>query len=332
MPPRKSSSTTRKPRTRKTTTPRKREQPDPRALDRETLQGVIDQAAPHEPKADDYEQLPLTEEERQAKVTAYTALKSVGLPIPSELSREVEDWIEVENQRREAERAVQAERQAAIEEENKKGPWYVRNGYTAPFSLRLDRQHENHARRIELKPRGTPGDMYPILEADLQDPLIQRNCNIGVIEIIPAGEARRIMDHQTKNMGQRQVHVPTAILRNSLGQTYPEDAVKTTVEFNQQGITVATLDPNQMQGAVEDKRVQVTRLQPGERSETREQFIPTGGNQAIVTQQPMSGPMSEMAKLKIADDLARRKGQGGIAAGLPPGVTVTVGEAQKVGS
>jgi hypothetical protein len=174
--------------------------------------------------------------------------------------------------------------------------------------------------------------MYPLQGDDLNDPLIKRNVQIGVIEVIPAGEAKRILDHQTKNMGQRQVHVPTAILRNSLGQEYPDGAVKTTLSFDQQGVTVATLDPNQMQGHVEDKRVQVTRVDPN-RPETREQFIPTGGQSAIVTQQPMTGPMSEMAKLKIADDLARRKGEAapsGLAAGLPPGVTVTVGEAQKV--
>ena len=285
------------------------------------LEKLVKEATPKEPP---------TEEERQAKLSAYTALKSAGVPVPHELADEVEGWIEEENKRREIEKAEQAKRQAVIDEENKNGPWWIRNGYVAPFSLRLDRQHENHARRIELKPRGTPGDMYPILKEDLDDPLVKRNCAIGVIEVIPAGEAKRIQDQQTKNMGQRQVHVPTAILRNSLGQEYEEGAVKTTVEFNQQGITVATLDPNQMQGGVEDKRVQVTRVQPGDRPETREQFIPTGGQQAIVTQQPMAGPMSEMAKLKIADDLARRKGQGGVAAGLPPGVTVTVGEPQQV--
>lgn len=315
---RKSSTTARKPRTRKTTpkpAPQEREQPDPSVLDRDAIKEIVErQADKRQP----------TEEERQAKLTAYTALKSAGLAIPAELAAEVEGWIQEENARREVERAAQVERQRVIDEENKKGPWYIRNGYAAPFSLRLDRQHEAHARRIELKPRGVPGDMYPITKEDLDDALIKRNCAIGVIEIIPAGEASRIMDQQTKNMSGRQVHTPTAILRNERGEAYPEGAVKTEIEWGQQGITVATLDPNQMQGGVEDKRVQVTRTQPN-RPESRDQFIPTGGNPATV-----SGPMNEMAKLKIADDLARRKGVQGPAAGLPDGVTVTVEPAKKV--
>ena len=278
----KSSSTPRKRAPRKTTTPRPRAQPTPQVLDREALT--------------------ITEEERQAKISAYTTLKSAGVPVPPELAAEVEAWIEVENQRREIERAEYAKYQAALEEENTKGPWYIRNGYTAPFSLRLDRQHEQHARRIELKPRGVPGDMYPIIKEDLQDPLIQRNCSIGVIEIIPAGEAKRIAEQQNKNAGTREVHVPTAILRNSLGD--PVEFTKTEIEWNAQGVTVATLDPNQMQGGVEDKRVQVTRVQPGQKPEAHSQFIPTDSKSAIVTQQPMS----EMARLKVQDDIARRKG------------------------
>lgn len=317
MPPRKSSSTPRKRTPRKTTPPRQREQPDPSTLDREALKEVVERVAPSRPP---------TEEERQAKLTAYTALKSAGVPIPDELAQEVEGWIEAENARRQIEAAEQAKRQTALDEENKKGPFWVRNGYTAPFSLRLDRQHEARSRRIELKPRGVPGDMHPLEEADLNDPLIKRNCAIGVIEIVPNGEANRIMAQQTTNMGTR-VHTPTAILRNSLGEEYPEGAVKTEIEWGKQGVVVATLDPNQMQGHIEDKRVAVTRVQQGEpRQEMVSEFIPTGGNPAIVSQQPMT----EMQRLKIQDDIARRKGTSGPSAGLGQGVTVTVEPSHQV--
>lgn len=292
MPPRKASkATTRKPATKQTT---KRPKQAPRT--------AIKEAAP------------ISEEQRQAKLTAYTALKSADLPIPSELEAEVKRWIEAEEKRRETEEAERQKRQAALDKENQKGPWYVRNGYPAPFNLRLDRQTEK--RRIELKPRGEPGDLHPLQKDDLEDPNLKRNVAIGIIEIIPAGEANRIIEHQTHNSGRR-VHTPTALLRNPVGEPYAEGAIKTEIEFNEQGVTVGVIDPNQMQGHVPDKEVGGTRSfggvqrvhpgQPGQR-EVASGFVPNphqGGNPAII----QYGPVQDRdAQAKIADDIARRTG------------------------
>lgn len=275
---------------------------------------------------------PVSEEERQAKLTAYTALKSAGIDVPAELAAEVETWIAEEQKRRELEAAEQAQLQAALDEENAKGPWYVRNGYRAEFNLRLDRQTEK--RRISLKPRGNPGDMHPLEDGDLKDPNLIRNVNLGVIEVIPAGVAQKIMEHQTHNMGPR-IHTPTALLRNPLGQPYDPANIKVEAEFNQQGITVATLDPNQMQGHVTDKEVGsnrsfggLQRVQPGVPAKVSE-FVPTGGNPAIIQNGPTPlGGLGENTAAKIADDLARRKGVSGPGAGLG-GLQVVVAPAQK---
>lgn len=280
-----------------------------------------------------------SEEQRQAKLTAYMALKSAGVAIPAELSVEVEGWIEEENQRRAAEATIAAEAQAALDEENAKGPWFVRNGYGAEFNLRLDRQTEK--RRISLKPRGRPGDMHPLEEGDLKDPNLMRNVQLGVIEIIPGGEAYRIMSQQTHNMGTR-VHTPTALLRNPKGEAYAPDAIKVQAEFNSQGVTVATLDPNQMQGHVSDKEVAsnrsfggMQRIQPGQVPHMVSEFVPTGGNPAIIQSGPLQAPMGGLpgtgtnnAQAKIADDLARRRGLQGPQAGLG-GLQVVVGPTVK---
>lgn len=280
----------------------------------------------------------VSEEERQAKLTAYMALRGAGLSIPAELAVEVEYWIEEEDARRAAQAAIAAEAQAALDEENAKGPWFVRNGYPAEFNLRLDRQTEK--RRISLKPRGRPGDMHPLEEGDLKDPNLMQNVRLGVIEVIPAGEAYRIMDQQTHNMGTR-VHTPTALLRNPTGQPYAEGAIKVEAEFNQRGITVATLDPNQMQGHVSDKEVAsnrsfggMQRTQPGVPHKVSE-FVPTGGNPAIIQNGPVQAPVGGLpgtgtnnAQAKIADDIARRRGLSGYEQGLG-GLQVVVGPTER---
>jgi hypothetical protein len=314
--------------TTKKTTPRKPAAKKPKPIEVEVA--LTGDAAPQHPGP-----LPLTEEERQAKLTAYSALRSVGLPIPEELATEVEGWIADYDAAREAENATLQTEAEQIAEENKNGPWYVRNGYPAPFNFRLDRQTEK--RRIELKPRGTPGDLHPLQDDDLKDPVLRRNVAIGLLEVIPAGEANIIIAKQTTNMGQR-IHTPINILRNELGQPYQQGAVRVEAEFNSQGVTVATLDPNQLQGHVHDKdiggrgswgglqrvnpKLPQGPTQPGENQATSivSGFVPTGGNPAIISQ---GGIFADNARAKAVDDLARRKGLQGPAAGLG-GVTVTV--------
>lgn len=267
-----------------------------------------------------------TPEERQAKLTAYSALTNAGLPVPADLKAEVDGWIAAEQARQEAEVVQAAEIQAAQQEVDAKGGWYVRNLTNVPFSLRLDRQTEK--RRLELKPRGMPSDLHPLEDDDRKDVNLVRNVRLGAIEVIPARVAEEIMDKQTYNMGPR-VHTPTALLRNPTGQPYAEGAIKVEAEFNNRGVTVATLDPAQMQGHVTDKEVAsnrtfggLQRTAPGEVPSKVSEFIPTGGNQASITV-PAASHLGQNAQAKIADDLARRKGVGGVGAGLG-GLQVTV--------
>lgn len=273
-----------------------------------------------------------TEEERQALLTTYNSLTAAGLPVPAEINDVVQDWVAAERARREAEEAEREFHRAALEEENRAGPWYVRNGYTAPLSLRLDRQTEK--RRIELKPRGVPGDMHPLEDSDLKDPILKRNVTIGVCEIIPAGEANRILERQTTNMGER-VHTPTAILRNSQGQGY-STPVRTEIEYNAQGAVVGVINPEQIQGGVADKAVardggvqRVNQVNQTPQREIASQFIPTGGNPAVIDNgNGVIPPPLDPVQAKIRDDLARRKRIEGPAAALG-GMQVTVNPTQR---
>jgi hypothetical protein len=287
-------------------------------------------AKPAAPKPEPQVVKTYTQEEKDALLLSYNSLKAAGLPIPAEVEIPVNQWIEEETARREAIEVANRERQEAMAAVNAAGPWYVRNLTNVPFSVRLDRQTES--RRIELKARGNPGDMHPLQDDDRRDPVLLRNINIGAVEIIPAGEANEIMGKQTYHMGPRQ-HIPTSILRNAKGEAYADGAVKTEIEWGQKGITVATLDPGQMQGQISDTDVKrsgggVTRVQPGQPQVVSE-FIPTGGHPATVTGVPqgqLAGTTN--AQAKIADDLARRRGLSGPGAGLG-GLTVTVGPTVK---
>lgn len=264
----------------------------------------------------------LTPDQKRAKLEAYHALNEVGLPIPEDL-KVVEGWIaearkrvEEENKQREA---VVHEQQERVEEANKTGPWYVRNAYNAPFNLRLDRQTEK--RRIQLQPRGMPGDMHPLKDEDLKDPVLKQNMNLGVIEIIPAGEADQVVAKQTNNMSQR-VHTPLQVLRNERNEAYKQGAVRVEAEYNSQGVTVAI--PEGAPGELTDREIASGRSFGGLRradqrapqapsdqatSVVNSQFVPTGGN-------PSSIRMGDDARARAVDDLARRKDLQGPAAGL----------------
>jgi len=166
--------------------------------------------------------LPNDPVQQQALVDSYWALKQGGVPIPDAIRIPVEDWIQkVQSQ------AVEEHNSAAQHEEdalnarvahlNVHGPTYVRNLTNMSFHIRLDSQHGNSAggrpRRIELKPRGMRGDMHPIKDEDLQDSVLITNLNLGLIELIPAGEAQLVIEKQVHNMSQR-IHTPTQIIAN----------------------------------------------------------------------------------------------------------------------
>ena len=267
-----------------------------------------------------------TQEQKQAKLEAYHTLKQAGLEVPKDLKDEVEGWVSQIQQAQTQAIASHEEAQAdAIARANIEGPWYIRNLNHMAFNLRLDSQTEK--RRIELKGRGTPGDMHPIKEEDLNDSVLITNLRLGLIEVIPAGEAQLVIEKQTHNM-TRRVHTPLSVLaegrRDAWGRPDPgEVPVKVAAEFNQQGVTVATIDQRIQSGQMHDR--QIGNDGGLQRQEIHSGFVPTGGNPAIISQ---GGMMTEEARLRAADDIARRKDIQGPVAGLGP-VTVTVAPVQR---
>lgn len=160
--------------------------------------------------------------------------------------------------------------------------------------------------------------MFQLQEGDLEDASLVDSVERNIVEIIGDGEAKNILSKQTKNMGR--THSPLAMLRNERGEPYAPDAVKMEVEFNQQGVVVAQMNPN-IQG---DKAIAKDPLgglvRPGQ--ERVEQFFPTGGNPAIISSGfAQQGPN---ATAKIADDIARRKAAEGLRPEQQLGLSVTV--------
>jgi hypothetical protein len=252
----------------------------------------------------------IDEAQRNAKIQAYTALKSAGAVVPAELAAEVEEWILAQQARQAAAQETQAQEQKRIDKENADGPWWVRNAYPAPFSIRLERQEKK--KRIELKARGHRGDLFPLQDGDLDDPNLQSNLNTGFIEIVPNGEAKNILSKQTQNL--QRAHVPIAILRNEKGEPYNPGSLKLEAEFNSQGVVVAYEDPSigkqheNIKWGGGGQKTGLVRAQPGQpapqiQSSQVAQFVPTGGNPAII-----SSGFSNDAQARISDDLARRRG------------------------
>lgn len=327
--PKKPVATKRKPATRKTTTKRT---PAPRK--KVVLAPSESEGTTSPPIEVVKEKVAASPQERQAKADAYFTLKQAGLTPPAELAIEVEGWIAEQqannvSAQRHAE-IVAEQRQNQIADANINGPFYVRNGFNGPFNIRLDRQTEK--RRIQLKPRGEPGDLHPLKEEDLNDPVLRQNVSLGLCEVIPAGEAQQIINNQTNNMGQR-VHAPLAVLRNEYNEAYKAGAVRVEAEFNSQGVTVAAVDPRALQGQMSDRELGgtrstggITRVQPGQ-PEVTSGFVPTAGNPAIISQ----GGMSPEAQARAQADIANR-GRGDREANFhrgPGDLTVTVDPVQR---
>lgn len=265
--------------------------------------------------------LVLTDEQNRAQVHAYMTLKEAGLPTPTDMQEAVEAYVAAEQARVEGEQAREAEAwQQAAEAEvatiaETKGPNYIVNTYNAPFSIRLERM-DGKKKRIELKALGQRGDMHPITEEDLQDPILIANLELGRIEIITAGQAMVRSKKQVTNISRE--HTPLAILRNEYGNEYAPGSVQIEAEFNEQGVVVAQVDPMALQGTMDKRSINaggLQRVQPDQVS----QFVPTGGNPAIISQADHS---------RIQDDIARRKGLEGPSAGLG-GLVVSVDPVQR---
>ena len=254
-----------------------------------------------------------TEEQWAALLETYTTLKAAGLHIPTEVSEPVDAWL-AKQTAVEIEEAEHQESEAAIlAEEDTEGPKWIRNLYTSPFSLRLQRQDKKQ--RIELKPRGVRGDMFPLESGDENDHILI--ANLGRVEIIGNGTAKRVAAGQTHNI--QKTNTTLALIRNENDKPITKLTVAT--EYNQQGVVVGYIDPNYQakneEGAGGKAKAVLGDL--NRQPEQVSQFVPTGGNPAIISQ----GPLTDNARAAVSDKLARIKG----AKGRPEevlGLTVSV--------
>lgn len=197
------------------------------------------------------------------------------------------------------------------EDKPQSGPWYIRNLRNVEVGFRLTRQEGSGKKRTNLKPRGQRGDLTKIEEADLTDDELLTQVNYNVVEIIPAAEAKKVLDNQSINQ-QQAVHPAMASLRNPLGQPYEQQNIP-VVEDN--SYTVANLKP-----------------QGGEAGE-----LPSSGRGVDWGQIHQGGPGGNPAIISdgfaqapdvAADIAARRKDLEGPAAGLG-GVKVVVEPTRK---
>lgn len=201
---------------------------------------------------------------------------------------------------------------------------FIRNLRNVEVGFRLERQQGAGKKRTELKGRGQRGDIKRIERTDLTDANLQTQISYGVVEVIGAIEANSVIAGQAHNQ-QQAVHPAMAMLRNELGQEYAPDSIRTEAEFNSQGVTVATLDPRQMQGQVPDKQVgrgePVRRVAPGNANVAQ-----VGGNPAILSD-GFNPP--DAAVQRDAAARQRLDGAQGPEAGLPAGMRVTVEPTQR---
>ncbi len=255
-----------------------------------------------------------------ATVEAYVTLRDAGAVIPDAIRIPVEAWLKEQEKAHRIAQAKAAEASAQRQEADAKGPKWIRSGVSSEFVLRLERQ-EDKRRRIELKPRGQRGDLFPLEPGDEKDQGVVTSVQAGYVELIGQSEAEEIIAHQTTNI--HRVHSPLAVLTNERGER-PEGGfgVKVETEHGKQGVVVGVIKPEESQ-----KRGLGEIYRPGQVPEQVQRFFPTGGNPAIVSS-GFEPRVSQDAKDAIADDLARRKG----VQGRPEDVlnlSVTVGETKK---
>ena len=191
-------------------------------------------------------------------------------------------------------------------EEAPTGPWFVRNLRNVEFRMRLDRQ-KSGTKSTTLKPRGSRGDLVKLQPEDLEDDNLIANVELGIIEIIPLGEAKAVLAKQATNQ-QQAVHPAMAMLRNELGKPYDPSAIRTEAEFNSQGVVVAHLQPQGGEaGALPSSGRGIDWQAARQGVQT-----PVQGNQHIISDgfAPQGDPSA------TADAIARRKDIEGPAAGL----------------
>lgn len=195
--------------------------------------------------------------------------------------------------------------------------FYARNVRNVEVHFRLARQSDKTKRRTSLNPRGQRGDLVKLEEGDLEDQELINQIHFGLIEIITAAEAKKIIEGQATNQ-QQTPHPAFASLRNELGESYSQDSLKVEPPESERGVVVAKLNP-QGGGAGE---IEISRHHGG----INRNLNP---NQVAA---PSNGIISDgfAAPDVKADIIARRNDLEGPAAGLGGITSVVVGDTQRV--
>lgn len=260
--------------------------------------------------------------------TKATALKTLGLDTEDlELLKQLKE-ARAQGERKDVTIKAEIAESAAVQQESKQGtlktltdsassgedgPWFIRNLRNVEVHFRLGRQEGQTKKRTNLEPRGSRGDILKIENDDLNDENLITQVSYGLIEIITAAEARKVIDGQSVNQ-QQAVHPAMALLRNELGQPYQQTEVPVVGDNS---YTVAHLNPQGGEaGALpgQGRGVDWNAIHSGNAG--------VGGNPSIVSDGFAAPPEVQ------ADVIARRKDIEGPAAGLG-GVKVTVEPTQR---
>lgn len=242
--------------------------------------------------------------QQRAKEATYDELVKQNSEIPADLARDVE-----------SQRGVPNPASTGAE-----GPqtFFIRNLRLVEVGIRLERQSDQKTKRIDLKPRGTRGDIKPLQEGDLQDSTLIANVELGVVEIITAAEAQKAIKNQVNN-AQTAIHPAMAMLRNPLGEEYADGAVQGVEDYVDESVVVARLTPV----GGEFGEIAFNRENRGSFDRApQEQGRSLGGNPHILS--------DGFAAARAADEVARSKTVEGPAAGLGGIQTVVIDQPKEV--
>jgi len=169
--------------------------------------------------------------------TKATALKALGLT-----QADLDAIKELHAAQVDAAEVAEPEVSESDAKEYPAGPFYIRNLRNIEVHFRLGRQSDRSTKRTSLQPRGQRGDVAKLEPEDLEDSELLTQVNYGLVEIITAVEAKKVLSGQVTNQQQRP-HPAMASLRNELDQPYEQGAVKLEESFEDQGVVVANLKP-----------------------------------------------------------------------------------------
>lgn len=115
---------------------------------------------------------------------------------------------------------------------------YIRNLHNMAGGARFDLALNSV--RIDLRPRGQRGDMRPVTQEMIDDPVYQFNKGI-IFEEIPFDAGQEIIRKQAIN--QQSGPDTFDLLTNEYGQKYKQVRATVTAPFEQQGQVVANIAP-----------------------------------------------------------------------------------------